>query len=79
MITFNALRLHKIPKYVFNESFNLEIQMQWQRYFDAPAGDDPVALDMKSMNKGMVWINGRSIGRYWVSYLSPLGRPTQSE
>ncbi|KAL0454082.1 UNVERIFIED_CONTAM: Beta-galactosidase 13 [Sesamum latifolium] len=29
--------------------------------------------------KGMVWVNGQSIGRYWVSYNSPLGRPTQEE
>ncbi|KAK4437634.1 Beta-galactosidase 13 [Sesamum alatum] len=48
-------------------------------YFDAPEGDNPVALKMMSMAKGMVWINGQSIGRYWVSYLSPLGRPTQEE
>ncbi|RWW37753.1 hypothetical protein BHE74_00057093 [Ensete ventricosum] len=48
-----------------------------QRYFDAPNGKDPVALDLKSMGKGQVWINGESIGRYWVSYLSPLGKPSQ--
>ncbi|URD76280.1 beta-galactosidase [Musa troglodytarum] len=50
----------------------------YKRYFDAPNGKDPVALDLKSMGKGQVWINGESIGRYWVSYLSPLGKPSQS-
>ncbi|KAJ4962348.1 hypothetical protein NE237_022287 [Protea cynaroides] len=47
--------------------------------FDAPEGDQPIALNLLSMSKGMVWINGQSIGRYWVSYLSPLGKPSQSE
>ncbi|KAK4405351.1 Beta-galactosidase 13 [Sesamum angolense] len=50
-----------------------------QTYFDAPEGTNPVALRMMSMAKGMVWVNGQSIGRYWVSYNSPLGRPTQEE
>lgn len=31
------------------------------------------------MSKGMVWINGKSIGRYWVSFLSPIGKPSQSK
>ncbi|KAG1334098.1 Beta-galactosidase 5 [Cocos nucifera] len=48
--------------------------LTWYRaYFDAPAGDDPLALDMGSMGKGQVWINGQSIGRYHVprSWLQP--------
>ncbi|CAO2826312.1 unnamed protein product [Amaranthus hypochondriacus] len=36
--------------------------------FDAPAGVEPLALDMQSMGKGEIWINGRSIGRYWTNY-----------
>ncbi|KAL2231696.1 UNVERIFIED_CONTAM: Beta-galactosidase 13 [Sesamum indicum] len=51
----------------------------YKTYFDAPEGNNPVALRMMSMAKGMVWVNGQSIGRYWVSYNSPLGRPTQEE
>jgi len=27
---------------------------------------DRFALDMKGMNKGSVWINGKQIGRYWL-------------
>ncbi|KAJ3692809.1 hypothetical protein LUZ60_011904 [Juncus effusus] len=50
----------------------------YKRYFDAPDGSDPVALDLSSMGKGMAWINGNSIGRYWISYKSPLGKPSQS-
>ncbi|KAL2892768.1 Beta-galactosidase 3 [Bienertia sinuspersici] len=34
--------------------------------FDAPRGAEPLALDMQSMGKGEIWINGRSIGRYWT-------------
>ncbi|KAK4477230.1 hypothetical protein RD792_016444 [Penstemon davidsonii] len=51
----------------------------YKTYFDAPEGNDPVALRMISMAKGMVWVNGISIGRYWVSYLSALSKPTQEE
>ncbi|GMH13724.1 hypothetical protein Nepgr_015565 [Nepenthes gracilis] len=36
--------------------------------FNAPEGDDPLALDMNSMGKGQVWINGQSIGRHWPAY-----------
>jgi len=51
----------------------------YKAYFDMPEGDAPVALNLTSMSKGMAWVNGKSIGRYWVSYLSPLGKPSQSE
>ncbi|XP_022762273.1 beta-galactosidase 13-like [Durio zibethinus] len=54
--------------------------LTWYKgYFDAPEGDNPLAIRMTGMGKGMVWINGQSIGRYWMSYLSPLLQPTQSE
>ncbi|XP_015973400.3 beta-galactosidase [Arachis duranensis] len=36
--------------------------------FNKPEGNDPLALDMISMGKGQVWINGRSIGRHWPGY-----------
>ncbi|KAG6534679.1 hypothetical protein ZIOFF_008582 [Zingiber officinale] len=43
--------------------------MTWHKaYFNAPAGNDPLALDMSSMGKGQIWINGQSIGRYWPAY-----------
>ncbi|CAL5341481.1 unnamed protein product [Camellia sinensis] len=37
-------------------------------YFNAPGGDEPLALDMGSMGKGQVWINGQSIRRYWTAF-----------
>ncbi|KAM1987120.1 hypothetical protein ACFX15_034427 [Malus domestica] len=51
----------------------------YKTYFDAPEGKDPVAIRMTGMGKGMVWVNGLSIGRHWMSFLSPLGQPTQAE
>ncbi|KAF9684487.1 hypothetical protein SADUNF_Sadunf04G0123300 [Salix dunnii] len=47
--------------------------------FDAPEGKSPVSVRMTGMKKGMIWINGKSIGRYWMTFISPLGEPTQSE
>ncbi|KAK6115296.1 hypothetical protein DH2020_007565 [Rehmannia glutinosa] len=42
--------------------------LRWYKaYFDSPGGNDPLALDMRSMGKGQVWINGQSIGRYWLA------------
>ncbi|MBA0649444.1 hypothetical protein Goklo_017008, partial [Gossypium klotzschianum] len=38
----------------------------YKAFFNAPGGDDPLALDMSGMGKGQVWINGESIGRYWT-------------
>ncbi|CAA7402940.1 unnamed protein product [Spirodela intermedia] len=40
----------------------------YKAFFNAPAGNDPLALDMGTMGKGQVWINGQSIGRYWPAY-----------
>ncbi|XP_051131828.1 beta-galactosidase-like [Andrographis paniculata] len=38
--------------------------------FNAPAGNDPLALDMISMGKGEIWVNGQSIGRHWPGYIA---------
>ncbi|XWS24746.1 hypothetical protein CRYUN_Cryun27aG0010200 [Craigia yunnanensis] len=46
--------------------------------FDAPAGDESLGLNLGSMGKGEAWVNGRSIGRYWVSFLTPQGSPYQT-
>ncbi|KAK9275813.1 hypothetical protein L1049_023084 [Liquidambar formosana] len=43
--------------------------MTWYKTtFNAPEGNDPLALDMNSMGKGQIWINGQSIGRHWPGY-----------
>ncbi|XP_057492737.1 beta-galactosidase 10 [Actinidia eriantha] len=33
---------------------------------NAPAGDEPIGLDMLHMGKGLAWLNGEEIGRYWT-------------
>ncbi|XP_052173349.1 beta-galactosidase-like [Diospyros lotus] len=38
--------------------------------FKAPMGDDPVVLDLLGMGKGIAWVNGFNIGRYWPSYFA---------
>nr|CAB3446125.1 unnamed protein product [Digitaria exilis] len=40
--------------------------LTWHKaFFNAPAGSLPVALDMGSMGKGQLWVNGHHAGRYW--------------
>ncbi|KAL6558948.1 Beta-galactosidase 3 [Orobanche minor] len=48
----------------------LQPPILFKAYFDEPEGNDPLALDMSSMGKGQVWINGQSIGRYcnWTAF-----------
>lgn len=49
----------------------MEILISWVKFqttFDAPQGNDPLALDMGGMGKGQIWINGQSIGRHWPAY-----------
>ncbi|XP_010548094.1 PREDICTED: beta-galactosidase 11 [Tarenaya hassleriana] len=54
--------------------------MTWyQTYFDAPESQNSVAIRMKGMGKGLIWVNGKGVGRYWMSFLSPQGEPTQTE
>ncbi|GMY06734.1 beta-galactosidase 16-like [Fagus crenata] len=50
----------------------------YQALFDKPAGNDPVALNLGSMGKGEAWVNGESIGRYWVSFHTSEGNPSQT-
>ncbi|KAF9622072.1 hypothetical protein IFM89_029356, partial [Coptis chinensis] len=54
------------------DAWSLVMQRQhpltwYKSYFSAPNGDGPLALGMGSMGKGQVWINGQSIGRYWIA------------
>ncbi|XP_038703868.1 beta-galactosidase 9 isoform X2 [Tripterygium wilfordii] len=48
----------------------------YKTYFDAPDGEDPVALDLGSMGKGQAWVNGHHIGRYWTLVASKGGCQT---
>ena len=50
----------------------------YKAYFDEPEGDAPLVLMLENMTKGMVWVNGVGIGRYWSTYLTVNKRPSQS-
>ncbi|XP_056164652.1 beta-galactosidase 13-like [Syzygium oleosum] len=51
----------------------------YKTYFHAPEGNGPIAIRLPGLGKGMIWVNGKSIGRFWNSYLTPLLQPSQSE
>uniref|UniRef100_A0A1J3FJZ3 Beta-galactosidase n=1 Tax=Noccaea caerulescens TaxID=107243 RepID=A0A1J3FJZ3_NOCCA len=38
--------------------------------FDAPSGSEPVAIDFTGTGKGIAWVNGQSIGRYWPTSIA---------
>ncbi|RWR77613.1 beta-galactosidase isoform X2 [Cinnamomum micranthum f. kanehirae] len=67
-----ALQLHSLSGSSSVEWGSLIDQKQpltwYKTTFDAPAGNEPLALDMVSMGKGQIWINGQSIGRHWPAY-----------
>jgi beta-galactosidase len=39
----------------------------WKTTFERPKTLAPLALDLTGMTKGMAWLNGRCIGRYWLA------------
>ncbi|WRX09439.1 D-galactoside/L-rhamnose binding SUEL lectin domain - like 2, partial [Theobroma cacao] len=45
--------------YLLQDKYLLEVVV------DSPSGDEPVGLDMIHMGKGLAWLNGEEIGRYW--------------
>ncbi|XP_019417221.1 PREDICTED: beta-galactosidase 6-like isoform X3 [Lupinus angustifolius] len=55
-----------------------ETHIWYKTSFNTPDGDDPVALDLSSMGKGEAWVNGQSIGRYWILFHDSKGNPSQS-
>ncbi|XP_019454229.1 PREDICTED: beta-galactosidase 13-like [Lupinus angustifolius] len=86
----NQVGLHGEKNRIFSKEGSNNVQwkdargkgqaLSWYKTtFGTPEGRDPVAIKMDGMGKGMIWVNGLSIGRHWMSYLSPLGQPTQSD
>ncbi|PSS07352.1 Beta-galactosidase [Actinidia chinensis var. chinensis] len=69
-----ALSLHSLSgsstvEWVEGSLVTQKQPLTWYKaIFNAPGGDEPLALDMNSMGKGQIWINGQSIGRYWPRY-----------
>ncbi|XP_008805774.2 beta-galactosidase-like isoform X3 [Phoenix dactylifera] len=63
-----ALSLHSLSgssTVEWGDTSNMQPLTWYKTFFNAPAGNEPLALDMRSMGKGQIWINGESIGRYW--------------
>lgn len=39
----------------------------WRTTFSRPEGLAPLTLDLSGMGKGLVWLNGQCLGRYWLT------------
>ncbi|OMO50409.1 hypothetical protein CCACVL1_30455, partial [Corchorus capsularis] len=81
-LTGESLRIftqHGSKKVEWTSFHGKRHRLVWYKtQFDAPQGNDPLALNLGSMGKGEVWVNGQSIGRYWVSIHTPENRPSQT-
>lgn len=72
-LTWYKVRSNSNPlplKRVWTLNYILVWEERWsivilQAVVNAPPGDEPVGLDMIHMGKGMAWLNGEEIGRYW--------------
>lgn len=51
--------------FIMEKSHNLWNYSSLQAVVDPPSGDEPIGLDMAQMGKGLAWLNGEEIGRYW--------------
>ncbi|CAM8981567.1 unnamed protein product [Rhodiola kirilowii] len=55
----------------FEDNLPVNQKLTWYKTtFKAPLGNEPVTLDLHGMGKGLAWINGNSLGRYWPSYIA---------
>ncbi|KAA8534846.1 hypothetical protein F0562_029938 [Nyssa sinensis] len=69
-----ALSLHKVSgsssvEWVQGSLMARKQPLTWYKTtFNAPPGNEPLALDMNTMGKGMMWINGENVGRHWPAY-----------
>ncbi|KAF5935208.1 hypothetical protein HYC85_026337 [Camellia sinensis] len=69
-----SLKLHTLDgsssvEWVEGSSLATKRPLTWYKTtFNAPAGNDPLALDTSTMGKGEIWVNGQSIGRHWPGY-----------
>lgn len=49
------------------EESDLHVPLRWfEMEFRAPEGKNPLAVDLRGLGKGLTWINGNCIGRYWM-------------
>ncbi|KAH9781229.1 Beta-galactosidase 16 [Citrus sinensis] len=68
----------KIIQWSKLSSSDISPPLTWYKtVFDATGEDEYVALNLNGMRKGEARVNGRSIGRYWPSLITPRGEPSQ--
>ncbi|GAB4846757.1 Beta-galactosidase 7 [Ancistrocladus abbreviatus] len=68
--------LHGLDKHLYDEKSSWQVEdlptnrtMTWYKTtFKAPLGEAPVVVDLQGLGKGLAWVNGHSIGRYWPSF-----------
>ncbi|CAN1276226.1 Beta-galactosidase 10 [Linum perenne] len=58
MNSVNWIATPKVPK--------MQPLTWYKMIVDPPTGDEPIGLDMLNMGKGLAWLNGEEIGRYWL-------------
>uniref|UniRef100_A0A9I9CPE9 Beta-galactosidase n=1 Tax=Cucumis melo TaxID=3656 RepID=A0A9I9CPE9_CUCME len=62
---------HKFRKPWLSNNLPLNQNFTWYKTsFQTPKGREGVVVDLMGMGKGQAWVNGKSIGRYWPSYLA---------
>ncbi|WCJ37762.1 Beta-galactosidase [Euphorbia peplus] len=62
-----------------NSDISIPQPLTWYKTnLEAPKGNDPVVLNLESMGKGEAWVNGQSIGRFWISFLTSKSHPSQT-
>ncbi|XVE53944.1 hypothetical protein DITRI_Ditri03aG0042900 [Diplodiscus trichospermus] len=53
-----------------SDSLPINRNFTWYKAtFKAPLGNGPVVLDLLGLGKGVAWVNGHDIGRYWPSHI----------
>ncbi|KAM7497358.1 hypothetical protein LguiA_021772 [Lonicera macranthoides] len=62
-----------------NGKDNIEKVNNFPNMHDAPAGEDLIVLDLFGLGKGIAWVNGNDIGRYWPSFLADKNGCNSSE
>ncbi|XP_022143801.1 beta-galactosidase 15-like [Momordica charantia] len=62
---------HQFRKPWLSDNLPLNQNFTWYKTtFPTPKGREAVVVDLLGMGKGHAWVNGKSIGRYWPSYLA---------
>jgi len=54
-----------------SSSYPIGKPLTWYKtQFKTPLGPNPVVVDLQGLGKGHAWVNGKSIGRYWTSWIT---------